>query len=77
MYIGENLAFFQYVGTVEVVSERFIMCAYTNLEAKFSAVNLLNSGVMTYLLWSGISFSAAVRAIVVAQLLILGVLFLT
>ena len=53
------------------------MCAYTNLEAKFSAVNLLNSGVMTYLLWSGISFSAAVRAIVVAQLLILGALFLT
>ena len=47
-----------------------------NLAAKFSAVNLLNSGVVIYLLWSGILFSTAVRAIVVAQLVTLGILFL-
>ena len=49
---------------------------YANLAVKFSAVNLLNFGVMIYLLWIGILFSAAVRAVVVAKLLMLGVLFL-
>ena len=50
---------------------------YANLAVKFSAVNLLNFGVMIYLLWIGILFSAAVRAVVVAKLVILGILFLT
>ena len=30
---------------------------YFNLTASFSAVNLLNSGVVIYLAWAGISFS--------------------
>ena len=51
--------------------------ACANLAAKFSAFNLLNSGVVTYLLWSSILFSTAVRAVVVAKLVILGILFLT
>ena len=41
------------------------------------AVNLLNSGVVIYLLWSGILFSTTVRAVVVTKLVILGILFLT
>ena len=49
---------------------------YANLAVKFSAVNLLNFGVMIYLLWIGILFSAAVREVVVAKLVMLGVLFL-
>ena len=48
--------------------------AYANLAAKFSAVKLLNSGVVIYLLWPGILFSTAVRAVVVAKLVILGIL---
>ena len=49
----------------------------TNLAAKVSVVNLLNSGVVTYLPWLGILFSTAVRAVVVvAKLAILGILFL-
>ena len=32
---------------------------------------------MIYLLWSGILFSTAVRAVVVVNLVILGILFLT
>ena len=47
-----------------------------NLAVKFSVVNLLNSGVVTYLLWSGILFSTAVRAVVIAKLVILGISFL-
>ena len=43
---------------------------------KFSAVKLLNSGVVIYLRWPGILFSIAVRTLVVAKLLLLGVLFL-
>ena len=39
---------------------------------KFSVVNLLNSGIVTYLLWSGILFSIAVRAVVLPKLVILG-----
>ena len=48
-----------------------------NLAPKFSAVNLLNFGVLIYLLWVDISFSTAVRAVVVAKFVILGILFLT
>ena len=48
-----------------------------NIAAIVSADNLLNSGVVIYLLWSGILFSTAVRAIVVAKLVILGISFLT
>ena len=40
--------------------------------AKVSAV-----GEVTYLLWSGILISTAVRAVVVAKLEMLGILFLT
>ena len=46
-----------------------------NLSVKFSAVNLLNSGVVIYLLWSDILFSTAVRAIAVAKLVILRISF--
>ena len=48
-----------------------------NLLVIFSAVNSLNSGVVIYLLWSGILFSTAVAEILVVKLVILGVLFLT
>ena len=51
--------------------------ACANLAATVSADNLLNSGVVIYLLWSGILFSTAVRAIVVVKLVILGISFLT
>ena len=47
--------------------------ACTNLAAKCSAVKLLNSRVVVYLLWPGILFSTAVRA----KLVILGILILT
>ena len=39
-----------------------------NLAVKCSTVNLLNLGVVIYLLWSGILLSTAVRAVVVAKL---------
>ena len=48
-----------------------------NLAKKFSAVNLLNSGVVMYLLCSVILFSAAIRSVLVAKLVTLGILFLT
>ena len=48
-------------------------CAY--LAAKFSVVNLLNSVVLIYLLWSDILFTTVVRAVVVAMLVILGFYF--
>ena len=51
--------------------------ACANLAAKFSAVNLLSSGVVIYLLWSCILFSTAVRAVVLTKLVILGILLLT
>ena len=47
-----------------------------NLAGKFSAVNFLNSGVVIYLLLSGILFSTAVRTVVVAEFVILGISFL-
>ena len=50
--------------------------AFLNLALKCSAVNLLNSGVVVYLLWLCILFST-VKAVVVAKLLILGILSLT
>ena len=37
----------------------------------------MNSGVVIYLLWSGVLFSTAVSAVRVAMLVILGILFLT
>ena len=48
-----------------------------NLAAQFSAKNLLNSGVVIYLLLLRILFSTAVRAVGIAMLIILGILFLT
>ena len=50
--------------------------ACANLAAKSSLVNSLNSGVAIYLLWSGILFSTAVRAIVGPKSVILGILIL-
>ena len=51
--------------------------ACASLAAKYSAVNLLNSGAVIDLLWSGILFLTAVGAVVVvAKLVILGILFL-
>ena len=48
-----------------------------NLAVKFSAANLLNSAVVIYLRWSGVLFLRAVRAVVVAKLVILGISCLT
>ena len=50
--------------------------ACLNLAVKFSIAIFLNSGVVIDLLWSGILFSTAVKA-VVAKLVKLGILFLT
>ena len=52
--------------------------ACASLAAKYSAANLLNSGAVINLLWSGILFLTAVGAVVVvvAKLVILGILFL-
>ena len=50
--------------------------ALFNLAVKFFDVNLLNCAVVIYLLWSGISLSTAMRAVLVAKLLILGIMFL-
>ena len=52
------------------ISRLFAKFAYSNLAVKFSAAILLNSGVVIYLLWSGILFSAALKAAVVAKLAI-------
>ena len=48
---------------------------WANLAAKVSTVNLSNSGVVIYLLWSIIFFSRAVGAVVVAKLVILSIRF--
>ena len=48
-----------------------------NHAVTFSAVNLLNSGVVIYLPWTDISFSTPIRAVVLTKLLILDILFLT
>ena len=49
-----------------------------NLAVKVSAVNLLNSVVVIYLLWLDILFSTALKAVlVVTKLVILGVSLLT
>ena len=53
---------------------RFI---WSNVTAKFSAANLLNSGAVIYLPWSGILFSTTVRVVVVAKSIILHILFLS
>ena len=54
-----------------------VKLACANLAVKFSAVNLLNSGAVIYLLWSSILCSRVVRVVVVAKLVILCILFLT
>ena len=59
------------------ISLLLVKFAGATLAAKFSADNLLNSGVVIYLLWSGILFSRVVRAVVVAKFVILDILFLT
>ena len=57
--------------------------AYANLAAKFSAVNILNSGVVIYLswLWSVILFSISLTfaswSVFLTRLLTLGILFST
>ena len=51
--------------------------ACASLAANFSAINSLNSGVVIHLLWPGNLFSTAVRAVVVAKLVMSGILFLT
>ena len=48
-----------------------------NFALKFSAVKVLSSGVVIYLLWPNILFLTAVRAVVVAKLVILVILLLT
>ena len=52
-----------------------------HLAVKFSAVNLLNSWVIIYLAWSGISFWTSLifilRTFVVTKLLVSAILFLT
>ena len=45
--------------------------------AKFSAVKLLNSGVVIYLTWSDIFFSTSDGAVALDNLVTLGILFLT
>ena len=65
------------VFTKSEISPLVAKFAWFNLAVKISAVNLLNSGVVIYLLWWGIIFSTAVRAIIVAKLVILRISFLT
>ena len=49
-----------------------------NLKEKFYAVKLSNFRVVIYSLWSSFFlFSTAVRAVVVANLIVLGILYLT
>ena len=50
---------------------------YFNIAVNVSDVILLNSEEVMYLLWSGVSFLPAVRAVGVAKLVILDVSFLT
>ena len=52
------------------ISPSFAKFACSNLAVKFSTVILLNSGVVIYLLWSGILLSTALKAAVVAKLAI-------
>ena len=59
------------------VSPLIAELACFNLALNFSAVTLLNFGVVTYLLWPGIFISTAVRAVAGATLLLLVTLFLT
>ena len=53
-----------------------IKFACFNIAVKFSSYNLLNFGVVIYLLWSGILFSTAARAVLVTKLVILDILLL-
>ena len=51
--------------TISLLHVKFASATFT---ANFSAVKSLNSGVVIYLLRSGILFSTAVRVVVVATL---------
>ena len=62
--------------TKVAISLLFTNFSFANFAQKSSAANLLNSGVVIYLLWSCILFSAAARAVVVAKLVMLDVLVL-
>ena len=59
------------------MSPLFAKFACFNFAVTLSSFNLLNSGVVIYLLWSSISFSRAVRGVIVATLEILGISILT
>ena len=56
------------------LSSKSVFFTKSALVAKFACFNLLNCGVVMYLLWSGILFSTGVTAVVVAKLVILGIL---
>ena len=60
-----------------VISFLLAKYACANLAGNFSAADLLNSGLVIHIVWSDILFSIAVRVLVAAKLLILGVLPLT
>ena len=68
---------FEVILSVIFYKIRNIIFASANLAPKFSAVNVLSSGVLIYVLWSSILFSTAVRAVKVARWVILGILILT
>ena len=69
----QNQCFF----TKLVISFLLAKYACANLAGNFSAADLLNSGLVIHIVWSDILFSIAVRVLVAAKLLILGVLPLT
>ena len=72
-YLSSKSIFF----TKLVISFLLAQLSCANLAAKPSAINLLNHVLVIYWLWSGISFSAAVRTIVVAKLVVWSISFLT
>ena len=71
------LVYHQNQSFLYIISILFAEFVCANFVAKFSVVNLLNSGVVIYLLWSFILFSTGVKAVVIARLVMLGFLFLT
>ena len=73
----QNLKISSQIFTKSAISPLVVKFACFYLAVKFSAANLLDSGVVIYLLWPGILFSIAVRAVAVAMLVIIGISFLT
>ena len=67
----QNQSFF----TKLVISFLLAKFASDNSAAKYSAVNLLDSRAVIYLICSGFLFSTSVKAVVVAKLVKLGILF--